>query len=45
MELEVIQTLLALCDRFHALPSQVLAESTDLLRMLRIEERGGAGDG
>lgn len=29
--------VLALCDRFHALPSQVLAESTDLLRYMNIE--------
>lgn len=29
--------VLALCDRFHALPSQVLAESTDLIRYVNIE--------
>lgn len=32
--------LLALCDRFHCLPSQVLAEDAGLLRLLRIEQLG-----
>lgn len=29
--------MLALCDRFGALPSQVLAEDADILRLLKIE--------
>jgi hypothetical protein len=30
--------VIGLCDRFHCLPSQVLAESTDLMRYLAILE-------
>jgi hypothetical protein len=33
--------VLALCDRFHALPSQVLAEDAGILRLLRLEQLGG----
>jgi hypothetical protein len=29
-----------LCDRFHKLPSEVYAESADLLRLLKIEQLG-----
>lgn len=29
--------VLALCDRFHCLPSQLAAEPSDLMRMLDIE--------
>lgn len=32
--------ILALCDRFHCLPSALLAESTDLIRMIRIADLG-----
>lgn len=37
--------VLALCDRFHALPSQVLAESTDLIRYVNIERAGQPDEG
>lgn len=30
--------MLRLCDRFRCLPSQVYAESGELLRLLKIEE-------
>lgn len=29
-----------MCDRFHCLPSQLLGEDADLLRLLAIEEMG-----
>jgi hypothetical protein len=29
-----------LCDRFHQLPSQVLAEDAGLLRLIRIQQMG-----
>jgi hypothetical protein len=32
--------VLNLCERFHALPSQVLAEDAGLLRLLMIAELG-----
>jgi hypothetical protein len=32
--------ILGVCDRFHVLPSAVLAEDASLLRLLRIEELG-----
>lgn len=32
--------VLGLCDRFHVLPSQLLNEHCDLLRMLRVESYG-----
>jgi hypothetical protein len=32
--------ILALCDRFHCLPSAVLAEDADVLRLLKIEFLG-----
>lgn len=32
--------MLALCDRFHKLPSEILAEDASLLQMLAIVERG-----
>lgn len=32
--------VLALCDRFHCLPSQVMGEDAGLLRLLKIEQLG-----
>lgn len=32
--------ILGLCDRFHKLPSEVLAEDASLLRLLEIVELG-----
>jgi hypothetical protein len=32
--------VLGLCDRFKALPSQVLAEDASLLRLLKLEHHG-----
>jgi hypothetical protein len=32
--------ILGVCDRFHVLPSQVMAEDAELLRLLRIEALG-----
>jgi hypothetical protein len=32
--------VLRICDRFHVLPSQVLAEDASLLRLLKIETLG-----
>jgi hypothetical protein len=32
--------VLAICDRFHCLPSQVLAEPASILRLLKIEALG-----
>lgn len=37
--------VLALCDRWHKLPSEVLAEDATLLRMLALEQRGKAVPG
>ena len=31
------RTILELCDRFHCLPSQVMAEDAMLLKLLEIE--------
>jgi len=36
------RTVLGLCRQFHVLPSQVLAEDVELMRMLAIEDRGTA---
>jgi hypothetical protein len=36
--------IIGLCERFHKLPSEVMAEDAGLLRMLRIVERGGMPD-
>lgn len=36
--------MLALCRQFGQLPSVVLAEDAELLRMLRIEAMGGGPD-
>jgi hypothetical protein len=36
--------ILGLCEKFHALPSQVLAEDVELLRMLAIRERGNPSE-
>jgi hypothetical protein len=32
--------VLTLCDRFHKLPSEVLAEPASILRLLKIEALG-----
>lgn len=34
--------ILALCDRFHKLPSEILAEDSELFRLLEMERRYGA---
>jgi hypothetical protein len=34
--------ILALCDRFHKLPSEILAEDAQLLVMLEMERRYSA---
>jgi hypothetical protein len=36
--------VLALCERFHCLPSQLYAEDPELLRMLRIVDLGTPDD-
>jgi hypothetical protein len=36
------RTLLALCDRFRKLPSEILAEDAHLFELLAIEGRYGA---
>lgn len=33
--------ILALCDKFHCLPSAVLDEDAEILQLLRIVELGG----
>lgn len=35
-ELAWAETVVSLCDRFHVLPSAVLAEDAELLRMLAL---------
>jgi hypothetical protein len=37
--------VLALCDRFHVLPSQVMGEDAAVLRLLKITALGTRGDG
>lgn len=37
VEVVEMRVVLGLCDRFHKLPSEVLAESTNMLRLLAIE--------
>lgn len=37
--------MLALCDRFHKLPSEVLAEDAAILRLLKIEALGKREEG
>lgn len=37
--------MLGLCDRFHALPSAVMAEDADLLRMIKLEQHGKPAEG
>jgi hypothetical protein len=32
------ETVLSLCDRFHALPSAILAEDAELLRMINLTD-------
>ena len=39
-ELTSAKIILGLCDRWHKLPSQVLAEPAEVLRLLRVEELG-----
>jgi hypothetical protein len=34
------RTILALCDRFHKLPEEILAADTSLLRLIHIEALG-----
>jgi hypothetical protein len=36
--------VIRLCDRWHKLPSEVLAEPAEMLRLLTITELGGRGD-
>jgi len=36
--------ILALCDRWHKLPSEVLAEPAEMLRLLKIAELGRSVD-
>jgi hypothetical protein len=36
-----VKIVLGLCDRFSALPSQVLGESADVLRMTHVEQLAG----
>lgn len=33
--------MLRICERFHCLPSQLMAEDAGLLRLLRLEELAG----
>jgi hypothetical protein len=35
--------VIGLCDRWHKLPSEVLAEPAEMWRLLRIVELGGGG--
>jgi hypothetical protein len=37
--------VLGLCDRFHKLPSEVMAEEAGILRLLRIEQLGRREEG
>lgn len=37
--------VIGLCERFHCLPSQILAEDSEFIRMIKIVERGRARDG
>jgi hypothetical protein len=37
-ELDQVETVLALCERFHALPSQVLAEDASILRLVKVHD-------
>lgn len=37
-ELAWAETVLSLCDRFHVLPSAVLAEDASLLRMINLTD-------
>lgn len=40
VELEAAQTIVGLCDRFSCLPSEVLREDAEILRYLKIIDRG-----
>jgi len=40
VELIEAKTVLAVCDRFHCLPSQALKEPADVLRLMKIESLG-----
>lgn len=37
--------MIGLCDRWHQLPSQVLAEGADILRLLDVYEQGHRDEG
>lgn len=47
VQLQWAEEVIALCDRFHVLPSAVLAEDAGLLRMLKLidPDCGEATDG
>lgn len=40
MELAEAELVLGLCERFHCLPSQIMNESADLLRLIAIQDEG-----
>jgi hypothetical protein len=42
LELEEARLILGLCDRFHKLPSEILAEEAMLMQLLEIEGRYGS---
>ena len=39
-ELSRANLLISLCERFHKLPSEILAEDAQLLQLLQIRDRG-----
>ncbi len=39
-ELEHAQLVLSLCDRFHCLPSQLMREDVEVLKLLQVEALG-----
>ena len=43
-ELARAELIVGLCDRFHCLPSQLLEEDWELLRMLELVELGRPDD-
>jgi hypothetical protein len=43
-ELIEAELVLGLCDRFHCLPSQLMAEDARLLRWVRVQELGSPPD-
>lgn len=44
-ELARARKILYLCERFHKLPSEILAEPAELLRLINITNLGGGLDG